>query len=82
MTYSLAQASRGVPCKSSRSRASVCLGKKTVTRFSATKPPSSDTDGAKDRKEELFFIVSTAKNVEGVKYKVHYVASISREQVT
>lgn len=52
----------GVPSKSSRSRASLCLGKKPAPR-----PPNGRAGGGT---EELYLIVSTAKNVEGYKYKV------------
>lgn len=59
--YSLALAGGGTPCKSSRSRASVGLGKKTRLDSSST---------LKRRKEEVFLTVSTAKNLEGTQYKV------------
>ena len=56
--YALAVANGGVASKSTRSRASVSLGKK---------PAASSGLG----KEEVFIVVSTAKNVSGTKYKVH-----------
>ena len=64
VVYALALAAGGVPSKSSRSRASVCLAKKPAPK---TKEVSSSAD---KRREELYLIVSTAKNVEGSKYKV------------
>ena len=64
IVYTLALAAGGVPSKSSRSRASVCLGKKPVPRVLK----NSSSQGGE--REELFLIVSTAKNVEGSKYKV------------
>ena len=60
VTYSLALAGGGAPCKSSRCRASVSLGKKTSRSSSTLK---------KDH-EEIFLTVSSVKNLEGVKYKV------------
>lgn len=65
VVYSLALAAGGVPCKSSRSRASLCLGKKEVSR-----PSGSKEEEVTRKKDELYLIVSTAKNVEGSKYKV------------
>ena len=61
--YSLALASGGVPSKSSRSRASVCLGKKSASKASFSSSENRE-------KDELYVIVSTAKNVEGTRYKV------------
>ena len=54
--------------KSNRSKASVCLGKKP----SSNQPRSPEGN---EKREELFLVVSTAKNVSGSKYKVgggHY----------
>ena len=62
IVYTLALANGGAPSRSSRARASICLGKKGAA------PPSGAEGSAK--KEELFLIVSTAKNVPGNKYKV------------
>ncbi|CAI8048391.1 Leucine-rich repeat protein 1 [Geodia barretti] len=58
LTYALAVSSGSVPSRSSRSRAAITLGKK---------PGSAAGSG---RREELYVIVSTAKNVTGSKYKV------------
>ena len=58
--YSLSLAKGGVPSKSTRCRASISLGKKTHAE-----PTSSGK-----KKEEVYFVVSTSKNVEGTKYKV------------
>lgn len=66
VVYALALAAGGVPSKSSRSRASVCLAKKPVPK---TKEVSTSALPDK-RREELYLIVSTTKNVEGSKYKV------------
>ena len=63
VSYSLAVVSGGSSGKSSRSRASICLGKKPV-------PPTAGSTEGESKKEELFLIVSTAKNVAGNKYKV------------
>lgn len=67
VVYTLALANGGGPSRSSRSRASICLGKKAVA-------PPAGAQGTTNKKEELFLIVSTAKNVAGNKYKVrvHY----------
>ena len=62
VVYSLALANGGAPSRSSRARASICLGKKPV--------PGSSSDGQAAKKDELYLIVSTAKNVTGNKYKV------------
>ncbi len=67
IVYCLALGVGGNSSRSSRSRASLCLGKKPAPRFPGTKPDSSSTE---NQKEELYLIVSTAKNVEGFKYKV------------
>ena len=56
VTYSLAVSSGGVSSRSSRTRAAITVGKKPG-------PPGG-------RREELYVIVSTAKNVAGSKYKV------------
>ena len=65
VVYTLALANGGAPSRSSRARASICLGKKPVA------PPSGSSAGeGAAKKEELFLIVSTAKNVAGNKYKV------------
>ena len=60
MVYSLAVMNGGSrsTSKSTRSKASLCLGKKEAR------------DHVGDKREELFLIVSTAKNVSGTKYKV------------
>ena len=60
LTYSLAVSSGSIPSRSSRSRAAITLGKK----------PGSAAGGS--RREELYVIVSTAKNVTGSKYKVQF----------
>lgn len=57
LTYSLAVSSSSIPSRSSRSRAVITLGKK----------PGPAGSGA--RREEMFLIVSTAKNLAGSKYK-------------
>ena len=64
IVYSLAVESGGVSSRSSRSRAALSLGKKPV--------PTRSTDGSGEgsKREELYLIVSTAKNVAGAKYKV------------
>ena len=54
----------GAASRSSRSRAAVSLGKKAAPRVSGSR------GGEASSREELFFIVSTAKNVDGTKYKV------------
>ena len=66
VVYSLALANGGTPNRSSRARASICLGKKPVPSQSS----SSASSQGSAKKEELFLIVSTAKNVAGNKYKV------------
>ena len=66
VVYSLALANGGTPSRSSRARASICLGKKVVPSQSSS---SASSEGSA-KKEELFLIVSTAKNVAGNKYKV------------
>ena len=53
-TYNLAQTS-GMSGTGSRARASISLGKKA---------------GGKGGRDELFLLVSTTKNVAGIKYKV------------
>ena len=53
-TYNLAQVS-GMSGTGSRARASISLGKKS---------------GGKGGRDELFLLVSTTKNVAGIKYKV------------
>ena len=63
IVYALALANGGAPSRSSRARASICLGKKPV-------PGSSSAEGKAASREELYLIVSTAKNVAGNKYKV------------
>lgn len=65
VVYSLALVSGGHSGRSSRSRASICLGKKPVPSLAGS------PEGATKR-EELFLIVSTAKNVAGNKYKVRF----------
>ena len=63
LTYSLAVSSGNIPCRSSRSRAAITLGKK----------PSSTAGGSGMKiRDELYVIVSTAKNVTGSKYKVRF----------
>lgn len=62
VVYTLALAAGSVPSKSSRCRASLCLGKKPAPRL------PNGLVGAE--REELYLIVSTTKNVEGSKYKV------------
>ena len=62
VVYSLALALGGAPSKSSRSRASLCLGTKPV--------PRASNGRTRVEREELYLIVSTTKNVEGSKYKV------------
>ena len=69
VVYALALANGGAPSRSSRARASICLGKKPVLL-----PPGSPEGTA--RKEELFLIVSTAKNVSGNKYKVRMTCTV------
>ena len=64
VVYSLAVANGGVGSRSHRARASLSLGKKT----------GGNPSGGRSR-EELFLIVSTAKNVSGTKYKVELVPS-------
>ena len=67
VVYALAVAKGGAPSRSSRARASICLGKKPA--------PGSSGEGQATKKDELYLIVSTAKNVAGNKYKVrpiHY----------
>lgn len=59
-TYTLAQASGGALSKGTRTRASLSLGKK---------PAGGGARGSKE--EELFLVVSTLKNVTGIRYKVH-----------
>ena len=66
VVYSLAVANGGIPSRSSRSRAALSLGKKPVPTRSADGP------GEGSKKEELYLIVSTAKNVAGAKYKVSF----------
>ena len=61
VVYSLAVASGGVGNRSHRARASLSLGKKL----------GSNASGGRSW-EEIFLIVSTAKNVSGTKYKVDY----------
>ena len=67
VAYSLALANGGTPSRSSRARASICLGKKSVPSQASSSQTSSKGTA---KKEELFLIVSTAKNVAGNKYKV------------
>lgn len=55
LVYSLAVSSGGTSSRSSRSRAAITLGKK----------PGPAGSG----REEVYLIVSTAKNVAGSKYK-------------
>ena len=70
VTYSLALAAGGgVSSKSSRSKASVCLGKKPFSKFPEGEEESSSTGRGKGR-DELYLTVSTIKNVEGTRYKV------------
>ncbi len=59
--YTLSLAGGGAPSKSSRCRASVSLGKK---------PHLDPTSSEKKKRDEVYFVVSTSKNVEGTKYKV------------
>lgn len=61
--YQLAVTNGGAQGRSSRSRAAVSLGKKAV-------PVASGSRGEGNPREELYFIVSTAKNMAGTKYKV------------
>ena len=63
IVYTLALANGGAPNRSNRARASICLGKKAI-------PQKSGSSEGTAKKEELFLIVSTAKNVAGNKYKV------------
>ena len=72
IVYTLALANGGAPSRSSRARASICLGKKGAG-------PSSSGSGAEGsaKKEELYLIVSTAKNVPGNKYKVRICITLS-----
>ena len=58
LTYSLAVSNGSVPSRSSRSRAAITLGKKPGPR------------GTGSNREEMYLMVSTAKNVAGTKYKV------------
>ena len=58
LTYSLAVSSGSLSSRSSRSRAVIIVGKK---------PGPTAANG---RREELYVIVSTTKNVTGSKYKV------------
>ena len=62
VVYALAVAKGGAPSRSSRARASICLGKKPA--------PGSSGEGQAAKRDELYLIVSTAKNVTGNKYKV------------
>ena len=62
LTYSLAVSSGSIPSRSSRSRAAITLGKKAGSAASSR--------GGGGKREELYLIVSTAKNVAGSKYKV------------
>ena len=62
--YSLSLAGGGTPCKSTRCRASVSLGKKSHTE------QTSASSSIKKKREEVYIVVSTSKNVEGTKYKV------------
>lgn len=64
IVYSLAVAKGGISSRSSRSRAALSLGKKPVPMR------STDVSGEGSKREELYLIVSTAKNVAGTKYKV------------
>lgn len=66
VVYALALAAGGVPSKSSRTRASVCLAKKPIPK---SKEVSTSAQSDR-RRDELYLIVSTTKNVEGSKYKV------------
>lgn len=61
VVYSLAVASGGAGNRSHRARASLSLGKKL----------GSNASGGRSW-EEIFLIVSTAKNVSGTKYKVDH----------
>lgn len=69
VVYTLAVAAGGVPSKSSRSRASLCLGKKPTPRHMGA------------GRDELYLIVSTAKNVEGSKYKVRVSGMVKHSRV-
>ena len=60
LTYSLAVSGGSVPSRSSRSRAAITLGKKA----------GGGGAGSSKRGEELYVVVSTAKNIAGAKYKV------------
>ena len=76
VAYTLAMAAGGgVPSRSSRSRASVCLGKKPAPRLPGCKEGSGTTAQQGREREELYLIVSTAKNVDGSKYKVGVVST-------
>lgn len=65
VVYALALANGGALSRSSRTRASISLGKKPISVQSGL---CADSEGS--AKKELFLIVSTAKNVSGNKYKV------------
>ena len=71
VAYSLALANGGTPSRSSRARASICLGKKPIPSKTSSSQTSSEGTA---KKEELFLIVSTAKNVAGNKYKVREIS--------
>ena len=60
IVYSLAVINGSTSSKSSRTRASLSLGKKPVSKAIGSSV-----------KEELYLVVSTAKNVSGTKYKVN-----------
>ena len=66
VVYCLGLASGGASSKSSRSRASLCLGKKPFRRSSSTEGEGT----GRQQREEVFLTVSTVKNVVGTKYKV------------
>ena len=69
LIYSLAVSSGGASGRSSRSRAVITLGKKPG-------PAGSSSGGNGGRREEMYLIVSTAKNVTGSKYKAGHARSL------
>lgn len=75
VVYSLAVANGGVPCRSSRSRAALSLGKKPSGEPRAKGGPSSFAESG-GKKEEIYLVVSTAKNVAGTKYRVSFTVSL------
>ena len=71
VVYSLALAASASAstCKSSRSRASLCLGKKPAP-VRGVGSSKEDSTGSQRSRDELYLMVSTAKKVQGYNYKV------------